>query len=379
MPDRRRWMSNSLFMEPDKEYYNQESGAGAHDLKRPVVGAGIRDDQDRLIGVGPRTDRTVGSLWMPATRTAAARVPGADHTPIVGDYTNRTMDQASGFTRRMMDVPEAERGGAGADMADRNGNGIPDGAEVTRTITMQGPDGETDRTTIKYGASNTADRRKMMQPSLSGQDRLALSRGESMLNRDTRAGRAGGEIRRRMMDDVKGFNEALDRDAGRDTALGMEGIKAQGVIGAAEAAARGQGNWSGTGNRVYNRFTGETNDTPPAAGELAPGAEIPYGDGQTAFWDGKTMRDRKTMQEIENPQTGAKFDWMAYSMMNAHPELQKQYLNNFVAGTAPQQVGQAGAESAESGTIRMKFPDGSVKNVPAKERARWEGMGGKAQ
>ena len=318
--------------------FGERDADGGVNIRRRMLQPFDRTEDGKLSGrIEGQRMMNVGRAMMPESR-----VPGADGTPMVGDYTGRTMDQATGLTRRMMDVPyglAGDGGGAGGmDMADRNGNGIPDGAEVTRTITMQGPNGETDKTVFKYGGSGMAGARKMMQPSLSGQDRLALSRGESMLNRDTGVGRAGTEIRRRMMGDVSGFNEALDRDAQRDTAMGVEGIKAGGVVGRANATGRwgneqaattgrfgvqqaeaGRQRYTGLGGGGYiDQDTGASGYVGPSAGQdeagLKPGQRVKLDSGQDTFWNGSAFLDAKTGAPVfEKPAGMSDYAWLGLS------------------------------------------------------------------
>ena len=336
----RRWMiGEDLYGEMD------EDGRGMT-LRRPAGTSHDRNEIGTLTGrVGPqRQGLEVGRLMMPeAAPPAPARVPGAEGTPLVGDYTARTMG-ANGFTRRMMDVPESERGGqGGGEQFDMHGAG-----SAKRTISRVGPDGEKDTTTFNYDApGETAGRRRMMPGTRF--DSLTLNRAVG--SRDTGVLKQAGEIRRRMQGDVDGFNQALERDAGRETMMGVEGLKTAGVVGAAEQRQR----FSSLGGGAWvDQETGETGYAgPETSGDagLKPGQMTTLGSGRKVTWSGSQFLDAETGAPVyEKPGGMPDAAWWGMSPEQKLEAMKAMFAGKGVAG------GQPGAAAAAGGDVPTFTP-----------------------
>lgn len=124
---------------------------------------------------------------------------------------------------------------------DLDGDGIPDGAEVTRTIRTQGEDGSEDRTVLKWvhQAAKRARGGEFTTGEMSGPEAQMVRRGLSVMNRDTGRRRAAeGAVGRQMraLDRLDRLNEA---EAGRGTAETVEGIRGGATIGGERERAAG--------------------------------------------------------------------------------------------------------------------------------------------
>jgi hypothetical protein len=289
-----------------------------------------------------------------------------------GQRVVNPMRQASGGGYAFGSVPAAAPDAAGVRpaqvMVDRDGDGIPDGAEVTRRVTMAGPDGSETVETAKWvkGPAAAGPERVSVDAIMNGgrkpgrgvsgmmekQEDHAVSVGMDPMNRDTHKRRVAERILgardvgpRRVFELEQDTRQRYDPavvmgeaqvGAAAETAKGMIGAAGEQALGAVGAAGAGRQRYTAAGGgAVVDQDTGGVVYPPvgQAGAGLEQGQVTKLGDGRSVYWTGSGFIDAVSGEPVfQKPGSIDPIVWL--TMTQEQKDAYAQSLTRGAAGGA---------------------------------------------